>query len=120
VLTGTPGVAPYFDMSFQHSSARCCGACAASATPTASSTCSRRSAPATRRGRPQQRHRRLPRRDRGRRRRARALPRRARLDASACSATPTRTAPRPSRCPTTCRRRSSTSASPACRRSSRS
>jgi tRNA A37 methylthiotransferase MiaB len=60
VLTGTPGVAPYFDMSFQHASARCCGACAASATPTASSTCSADPRRRPDRGRAQQRHRRLP------------------------------------------------------------
>ena len=39
-MTSTPGVAPYFDLSFQHPAPRCCAGCAASATPTASSSCS--------------------------------------------------------------------------------
>ena len=38
VMTGTRGVAAYFDLSFQHASAsRCCAGCAASATPSGSS-----------------------------------------------------------------------------------
>ena len=44
-IAETPGVAPYFDLSFQHASAtRCCAGCAASATRRASSACSSRSA----------------------------------------------------------------------------
>ena len=42
-IATTPGVAPYFDLSFQHASPRCCAGCAASATPRASSACSSRS-----------------------------------------------------------------------------
>ena len=99
VMTSTPGVAPYFDLSFQHASGpvlrrmRRFGdterflelvAAVRAASPD---------------GRhPVQRHRRVPRRDRGRPRRARALPGRcAGSTPSASSATPTRTAPRPPR-----------------------
>ena len=36
VIAGTDRVAPYFDLSFQHSSPPCCAACGGSAAPTTS------------------------------------------------------------------------------------
>ena len=95
----TPGVAPYFDLSFQHASGpvlrrmRRFGD-----TERFLDLLGAVRAARTRGGRALQRHRRLPRRDRGRRRRARALPHRGPARRrSASSATPTRTAPRPPR-----------------------
>ena len=72
VMASTPGVAPYFDLSFQHASGtRAAGRCAGSATASGSASCSSRSGGRGARGRrPVQLHRRLPRRDRGRRGRA--------------------------------------------------
>ncbi len=75
VLTSTPGVAPYFDMSFQHSSPtvlRRMRRFGSTESFLALLDTDPRRRPDGRRA--QQRHRRLPRRDRGRRRRARALP----------------------------------------------
>ena len=99
-MASTPGVVPYFDLSFQHASApllrrmRRFGDREALPRP---------ARPGPRAARPlagvrSQRHRRLPRRDRGRPRRARARSwSRPGSTWSACSATPTRTAPRPRR-----------------------
>ncbi len=65
---------PYFDLSLQHVSRRCCAACAGGATATGSCAASTTSArPRARRRVPLQLHRRLPGRDRGRPRPAAAL-----------------------------------------------
>ena len=93
-----PGVVPYFDLSFQHAAPRCCAGCAASATPTLPRAARADPREGARGRRPIQLHRRLPRRDRGRRRGARGFLTRPGSTRSACSATPTRTAPRPRRC----------------------
>ena len=99
VLTSTPGVVPYFDLSFQHSAPpllrrmRRFGG-----TEPFLDLLEQVRAPGARGRRPVQLHRRLPRRDRGRPRGAGAVPRRRPgWTPSASSATPTRTAPRPSR-----------------------
>ena len=83
VIAGTPGVAPYFDLSFQHASGPVLRRMRRFGDPERfldllDQIRDRRPEA----GRPVQRHRRLPRRDRGRRRRAGAVPRaQARLDA---------------------------------------
>ena len=77
VLTGTEHVAPYFDMSFQHSSADGAAADAPVRQHRELPDAARPGARAEPDGRrAQQRHRRLPRRDRAGRRGARALPHR--------------------------------------------
>jgi hypothetical protein len=70
-LAGTPGVVPYFDLSFQHAVRRYCAECAVSATPSASWACWTRFAVAPAGRGAQQCHRGLSRRDRARCRRAR-------------------------------------------------
>ena len=100
-IATTPGVAPYFDLSFQHSSEsvlrrmRRFGSTERFWELLASAR-----ALAPRGRRPQQLHRRLPGRDRGRLRRAGTLPDRGpRSTRSASSTTATKTAPRPPGCP---------------------
>ena len=95
-IATTPGVAPYFDLSFQHASRTVLRRMRRfGGTESFLELLDRVRALAPEAGRPLQRHRRLPRRDRGRPRRARAVPGRAPGSTpSACSATPTRTAPR--------------------------
>ena len=122
VLTGTPGVVPYFDMSFQHASGpllrrmRRFGDTERFLDLLATI---RVGQPAGRGA--QQRHRRVPGRDRGATSPSSSgSSSRPGSTRSACSATPTRTAPRPSGCPGTSRRRSSTSAWPGSPRSPRS
>ena len=97
VLTSTPKVAPYFDLSFQHSAPGVLRAMRRFGDTDRFLELLetiRGKAPAGRRA--LQLHRRLPRRERGRPRRAGALPERARgWTPSASSGTPTRRAPRP-------------------------
>lgn len=76
VLTSTPKVAPYFDLSFQHSAPGCCARCAASGTPTASWSSWRPSAAARRRPVRGRTSSWASRGDRGRPRRAGTLPHR--------------------------------------------
>ena len=73
-IATTPGVAPYFDLSFQHSSETVLRRMRRFGSTERFSSCSHRSARGPDRRSPQQLHRRLPGRDRGRRRRARAIP----------------------------------------------
>ena len=74
-IATTPGVAPYFDLSFQHASRPVLRRMRRFGGPrTFLDLLGRIRALAPRRGCAQQRDRRLPRRDRGRRRRARAVP----------------------------------------------
>ena len=77
VIASTPGVAPYFDLSFQHASGRVLRRDAAVRRPRAVPRPARPDPGAEPAGRgPVQLHRRLPRRDRGRPGRARAVPER--------------------------------------------
>ncbi len=109
-----PRVAPYFDLSFQHSSPTLLRRMRRFGGTDDFLALVERAGPSHRRRVPHQRHPRVPRGDRGRRRRARAVPHRGPAwTPSACSATPTRTAPRPPAWTVTCPSTRSTPASPA-------
>ncbi len=121
-IADTPGVAPYFDLSFQHASHDVLRRMRRFGDPESFLGLLDKVRGARARGRrPLQRDRRLPRRDRGGpRRRSATSWSRPGSTSSGCSATPTRTAPRPRRTTTSSTRTRSAPAPRASRTWSRS